>query len=174
MAVSERCFPQLEALKACFDCHEEFASFQVRHYFFQLTLAEGSQVSFQYTNAPASLLRPSYVNNFKHLLLRNRLANQNQISCESSLGRGHLGQLTKMATMPTYGKNPSKIFYSGNGGPISMKLGMQHWGLHLNIVCSDDDPGLTLTYFTAWSNFVTGFSIGKSENSGFFRNYCSL
>ena len=36
----------------------------------------------------------------------------------------HFGHMTKMATMPIYGKNPSKIFFSGTGGPISMKLGM--------------------------------------------------
>ena len=36
------------------------------------------------------------------------------------------------------------------------------------MVCSNDDPGVTLTYFTARSNLVTGFSAGKKENSGFF------
>ena len=35
----------------------------------------------------------------------------------------HLGHMTKMAAMPIYGKNPSKIF-SGTGGPISTKLGI--------------------------------------------------
>ena len=35
----------------------------------------------------------------------------------------HLGHMTKMAAMPIYGKNPSKIF-SGTVGPFSMKLGM--------------------------------------------------
>ena len=34
------------------------------------------------------------------------------------------GHMTKMAAMPIYGKNPSKIFLSGTSGPISMKLGM--------------------------------------------------
>ena len=34
------------------------------------------------------------------------------------------GHMTKMAAMPIYGKNPSKIFFSGTCGPISMKLGM--------------------------------------------------
>ena len=34
------------------------------------------------------------------------------------------GHMTKMAAMPIYGKNPSKIFFLGTGGPISMKLGM--------------------------------------------------
>ena len=34
------------------------------------------------------------------------------------------GHMTKMAATPIYGKNPSKIFFSRTGGPISMKLGM--------------------------------------------------
>ena len=38
----------------------------------------------------------------------------------------NLGHKTRMATMPIYGKNHSKIFYSGTGGPISKKLGMKH------------------------------------------------
>ena len=42
------------------------------------------------------------------------------------------------------------------------------------VVCSNTDPGVTLTYFTARSNLVSlAFSIGKSENSGFFRNYAA-
>ena len=36
----------------------------------------------------------------------------------------HLGHMTKMAATPIYGKNPSKIFFSRTGRPISMKLGM--------------------------------------------------
>ena len=35
-----------------------------------------------------------------------------------------------------------------------LKLGMSHWGLKLYKVCINDDPGLTLTYFTARSNLV--------------------
>ena len=46
-----------------------------------------------------------------------------------SYGAGHM---TKMATMPIYGKNHSKIFF-------------------IFLV----DPGVTLTYFTARSYFVT-------------------
>ena len=38
-----------------------------------------------------------------------------------SRGPGHM---TKMAAMPIYGKNPSKIFFSGTTGPLSTKLGM--------------------------------------------------
>ena len=34
------------------------------------------------------------------------------------------GHMTKMAAMPIYGKNPSKIFSSRTGGPIFTKLGI--------------------------------------------------
>ena len=67
----------------------------------------------------------------------------------------HLGHMTKMAATPIYGKNPSKIFFSRTGRPIFTKLGMQHWGLQPIIVCSNDDSGVTLTYFTARSNLET-------------------
>ena len=61
------------------------------------------------------------------------------------------GHMTKMAAMPIYGKNPSKIFFSGTGGPISTKLGMRHqWLLYYN-VCINHDPVMTLTYFTTRS-----------------------
>ena len=38
--------------------------------------------------------------------------------------RHDAGHMTKMAAMPIYGKNPSKIFFSRTGGPIFMKPGM--------------------------------------------------
>ena len=61
------------------------------------------------------------------------------------------GHMTKMAAMPIYGKNPSKIFFSGTGGLISMKLGMKHrWQKHYNVYINHD-PVMTLTYFTARS-----------------------
>ena len=66
----------------------------------------------------------------------------------------HLGHMTKMAATPIYGINPSKIF-SRIGRPIFTKLGMFNRGLQPIIVCSNDDPGVTLTYFTARSNLVT-------------------
>ena len=34
------------------------------------------------------------------------------------------GHMTKMAAIPIYGKNPSKIYFPATGGPISTKLGM--------------------------------------------------
>ena len=37
---------------------------------------------------------------------------------------------------------------------MTPKVGMQHWVLEYYQVCSNDDTGLTLTYFTAKSNLV--------------------
>ena len=37
---------------------------------------------------------------------------------------GHLGHVTKMAATPIYDKNPSKIFFSGTKGPLTLGLGM--------------------------------------------------
>ena len=64
------------------------------------------------------------------------------------------GHMTKMAAMSIYGKDPSKIF-SGTGRLISTRLGMYHRGFLPIIVCSNVDIGVTLTYFTTMSNFVT-------------------
>ena len=61
------------------------------------------------------------------------------------------GRMTKMAAMPIYGKNPSKIFFSGTGGPISTKLGMKHqWFKYYNVYINHG-PVMTLTYFTTRS-----------------------
>ena len=58
--------------------------------------------------------------------------------------------MTKMAAMLIYGKT---LLLSSS--PDSIKLGMQYLGLLLIIVYSNDDPGLTFTYFTARSNLET-------------------
>ena len=51
-----------------------------------------------------------------------------------------------------------------------LKLGMKHRALKLYQVSINDDPGLTLTYFTARSNLVTkAFSIGKSGKYWIFQ-----
>ena len=106
-------------------------------------------------------VRPSSSTMLKHLLLRNHLADQSQILYEPPWVEGtkvcsrHPGHMTKMAATLIYGKNLSKIFFSGTGGPISTKLSMYHRGLLSIIVCSNDDPGVTLTYFTARSNLET-------------------
>ena len=37
---------------------------------------------------------------------------------------------------------------------MTLKLGTQHWVLEYNQIYSNDDPGLTLTCFTARSNLI--------------------
>ena len=72
------------------------------------------------------------------------------------------GHMTKMAAMPIYGKNPSKIFFSRTGGLISTKLGMKHWWLKHYNGYINHDPVMTLTYFTARSTKVANaFEWGK-------------
>ena len=71
-----------------------------------------------------------YFHNTRNIFfLRNRLANQSQISCEASIRWGNqcvYKNLGHMAAMPIYGKTPSKIVFSGTGGLISKKFGMKH------------------------------------------------
>ena len=85
------------------------------------------------------------------------------------------GHMTNMAAMSIYGKNPLKIFFSGTKRPMTLKVGMQHWVRVYYQVCASDDPGLTLTYFTAMSNlFPYAFVWEKGKTMVFFRNYVSL
>ena len=98
--------------------------------------------------------RPPSSTLFKHLLLRNRVSNQNQISYGASLDRGTKvcsngpGQMAKMAAMLIYGKNLKKIFFFGTKRPMTLKVGMQHRVLEYFQVCSNNDPGLILAYFS--------------------------
>ena len=59
--------------------------------------------------------------------------------------------MTKMAAMPMYVKNPSKIFCSETGGPISRNIGMKHQWLKYYNVYIHHDPVVTLAYFTGRS-----------------------
>ena len=64
------------------------------------------------------------------------------------------GHMTKMADMPIYGKNLKKKIFSETKRPMTLKLGMQHWIIEYYQVCSNGDPGFTLTYFRARSNLI--------------------
>ena len=76
--------------------------------------------------------------------------------------------MTKMAAMPIYGKTLQKIFFSGTKRLMTLKQGMQHWVLEYYQVYSNDDPGLTLTYFTARSNLVPyAFVLEKGKTMDF-------
>ena len=59
--------------------------------------------------------------------------------------------------------------------PMTLNVGMQHQVFEYYQVCSNDDPGLNVTYFTARSNFVPfAFVWEKGKTMDFFRNYFSL
>ena len=58
--------------------------------------------------------------------------------------------MTKMAGMPIYGKNHSKIS-SGTHRLIITKLSMKHRGLKYYNVYINHDPVMTLAYFKARS-----------------------
>ena len=145
------------------------------------SILHGHVCVIRYTHGPASVFRPSSVHIFKDLLRRNRSANQSQISCGASLGRGnesssrHSGHMTKLAATLIYGTTPSKIFFSGTDGPISTKLGMWRRELKPIIVCSKWWPWVDLNRIYGKVKFGNmGFSTAKSEKSGIFRNYCNL
>ena len=65
------------------------------------------------------------------------------------------GHMTKMAVMAIYGEKHFKIFSPGTARQILMKLCMKHQRSKPFIICANYDPVLTLTYFTARSNFAT-------------------
>ena len=64
------------------------------------------------------------------------------------------GHMTKMAAMPIYGKNSKKNLLQNRWADshetwyVALRSPAHH-------SCSNDDPGVTLTYFTARSNLVT-------------------
>ena len=81
--------------------------------------------------------------------------------------------MTKMAVMPIYGKILKNLLL-WNQKLKTLKLGMQHWVLEYYQVCSIDDPGLTLTYFTARSKLVPyAFVWEKGKTMDFFKKLLS-
>ena len=81
--------------------------------------------------------------------------------------------MTKMATMSVYGK--TKNIISGTRRPMTLKVGMQHWVLEYYQVCTNGDPGMTLTYFMEMSNLDPYAAVWeKCKTMDFFSNYCSL
>ena len=74
--------------------------------------------------------------------------------------------MTKMATMPIYGKTLKKLLR--NRLNDFNETWYVAFGTHAHHSFSNDDPGLTLTYFTARSNFVTrAFPLEKVKTVDF-------
>ena len=72
-------------------------------------------------------------------------------------------------------QKPLKIFFSRIRSPMILKLGMQYRELKLyKVYINDDNPVLTLTYFTARSNWVAySFEWGKLLQSHLMGKSCS-
>ena len=63
---------------------------------------------------------------------------------------------------------PKKIIFSGTKRLMTLNLGMHHRVLKFYQVCSNDDPGLTLTFFTARSNLVTYAFVWEKGKTVYF------
>ena len=97
---------------------------------------------------------------FKNILLRNHSANQSQILCEASLESGNKiyiscpGHMTKMAAMPIYDKTFKNLILQNNKS-YDLRVWHVASGTLTYKVYVNDDPGLTLNYFTTGSILVT-------------------
>ena len=70
--------------------------------------------------------------------------------------------MTKIAAMPIYNKNV-KFFFCGTKRPMTLKVCMQHRVLEYYQVCSNDDPGLTLTYLRQGQILCLMLLYGKNK-----------
>ena len=66
-----------------------------------------------------------------------------------------LGLVTKMADMAIYVVKTFENPLLRTKGLMTLKLGLQHWGLRPYQLYPNDDSWLTLTYFKPGSNWVT-------------------
>ena len=57
---------------------------------------------------------------------------------------------------------------------MTLKLGMLQWLLEYYQIYSNDDPGLTLTYFTARSNLIPYAFVGKKVKQWIFQKLLSV
>ena len=76
---------------------------------------------------------------FKHLLLRNRSANQSKTLCGASSGRGNESLFNWSRSHDLDGRQgykkqkPLKIFFSRTRRPLILKVGMKHEAIELSI-----------------------------------------
>ena len=82
------------------------------------------------------------------------------------------GHMTKMATMPIYGKNLKNLLLR-NQKADDLESWYASSGARVLTNCSNDDPGLTLTYFTARSNFVPNAFVREKVKQWIFQELLS-
>ena len=106
------------------------------------------------------VVRPSSTM-LKHLLLRNRFADQSQILCGASLGRGNkilfgaCGSHDQDGHHPYIWLKPFKNLLLRNWRADFHQTWYLASGTPAHHSLSNDDPLVTLTYFTARSDLVT-------------------
>ena len=76
--------------------------------------------------------------------------------------------MTKMAATLIYGKNLLQIFFSRTSRPVTLRLGMEHWEYGAYQVYANDEPKMTLTYLTSWSNLLPNAFDGNFLKSWYF------
>ena len=65
------------------------------------------------------------------------------------------GHMTKMAAMPIYGKTHLNLLSTNHWADFDETLYEASETYMRFISCANYYPGLTMTYFTAWSKFAT-------------------
>ena len=111
---------------------------------------------------PWSVVRPPSASStmLKHLL-RNRLADQSQIRCGAFLGRGNESLFAASGSHDQDGRHahiwgkPFKNLLLQNRRADFHETWYVASGTPAHHSLLNDDPGVTLTYFTARSNLVT-------------------
>ena len=90
--------------------------------------SQGELIVYPYSGVRvSSLLSSSSSTMFKHLLLWNRFANQSQILCGASWGRGNESLYKWSRSHDQDGRHaqkPLKIFFSRTRSPMILKLGI--------------------------------------------------
>ena len=82
---------------------------------------------------------------------------------------------TMSAKFPRWGGGSRVIFGRQSKRSMTLKLGMWHWVLKYYQIYSNDDPELTLTYFTARSNLAPyTFVWEKGKTADFSETSCLL
>ena len=128
----------------------------------------GNKSLFKWMDGWVRVLHPF---NSISVILR-RWKGEHERLCAMKLCSNGPGHMTNMAAMSIHGKNLKQSSSLESNGWWPWKL---HWALKYYQVCSNDDPGLTLTYFTARSNLVTyAFVREKSKTMDFLETYCRL
>ena len=72
--------------------------------------------------SPINILKHSFLTTIDPIELKFHV--NTRYAKAAKINTNHFGHMTKMATMPKYGKNPLNIFFSGTKRPMALGLGM--------------------------------------------------